>query len=72
MIFTSPTLLATGETIGSDSLDMGVRVHLNAVDIAVAVIYLIGIVMVGLFAAWRHKKNQGAAEEFFLAGKSLG
>ncbi|MEP3482562.1 MAG: sodium:solute symporter [Fuerstiella sp.] len=51
---------------------MGVRVHLNAVDIAVAVVYLIGIVLIGLIAAGRHKKKQGAADEYFLAGKSLG
>ena len=48
------------------------HVHLNAVDIAVAVLYLIGIVLIGLLAAWRHKQKQGAAEEYFLAGKSLG
>lgn len=47
-------------------------VHLSGIDIAVAVTYLIGIVAIGLLAAWRHKKKQGAADEYFLAGKSLG
>ncbi|EMI45072.1 SSS sodium solute transporter superfamily [Rhodopirellula sp. SWK7] len=46
--------------------------HLGTVDIIVAVIYLIGIVAIGLLAAWRHKKREGAADEYFLAGKSLG
>ena len=52
--------------------ETGVNVHLGSIDIVVAVIYLVGIVTIGLFAAWRHKKTQGAAEEYFLAGKSLG
>ncbi|MFN3150372.1 sodium:solute symporter family transporter [Bremerella sp.] len=34
--------------------------------------YLIGIVAIGLIAAWRHKVQRGAADEYFLAGKSLG
>lgn len=72
MNLTSTTILATGGTIDSDSLDTGIQLHLNAVDIAVAVLYLIGIVLIGLLAAWRHKKKQGAADEYFLAGKSLG
>jgi len=56
---------AGGELAGS-------RVHLGAIDIAVAVFYLIGIVAIGLFAAYRHKKHKGEASEYFLAGKSLG
>jgi len=72
MNYNSTIIFATDVTIGSDSLTSGVRVHLNAVDVAVAVLYLFGIVMIGLLAAWRHKKKQGAAEEYFLAGKSLG
>lgn len=50
----------------------GVRVHLSTIDIVLAVCYLIGIVAIGLFAAWHHKKKQGAADEYFLAGNSLG
>ncbi|TWT95663.1 sodium:solute symporter [Neorhodopirellula pilleata] len=50
----------------------GVRVHLSTIDIVMAVCYLIGIVAIGLFAAWHHKKKQGAADEYFLAGNSLG
>jgi solute:Na+ symporter, SSS family len=72
MRFASFTLLASAGPIGSDAQNAGVQIHLNAVDIAVAVTYLIGIVLIGLLAAWRHKKKQGAAEEYFLAGKSLG
>lgn len=53
MNFPSPTLLATGETIGSVSLGAGAQIQLNAVSNAVVVINLIGIVLVGrsLFAA---------------------
>ncbi|WP_044252877.1 sodium:solute symporter [Rhodopirellula sp. SWK7] len=56
----------------SELSELGTRVHLGTVDIIVAVIYLIGIVAIGLLAAWRHKKREGAADEYFLAGKSLG
>ncbi|GAA4445702.1 sodium:solute symporter [Novipirellula rosea] len=55
-----------------ESLSSGAHVHLSTIDILVAVGYLIGIVAIGLFAAWLHKKKQGAASEYFLAGKSLG
>lgn len=58
--------------IGSERLDADVQLHLNGVDFTVAVLYLIGIVAIGLLAAWRHKKKEGAADEYFLAGKSLG
>ena len=47
------------------------KLQLGNVDIAVAVVYLIGIVAVGLFAALHHKRRQGEASEYFLAGKSL-
>ncbi len=53
------------------SSDAG-SIRLGAIDMLTAITYLIGIVAIGLFAAWRHKKKQGAAEEYFLAGKSLG
>ncbi|EMI19586.1 SSS sodium solute transporter superfamily [Rhodopirellula maiorica SM1] len=56
----------------SEHLSTGVHVHLSTIDILVAVGYLVGIVAIGLFAAWLHKKKQGAASEYFLAGKSLG
>ncbi|WP_171182740.1 sodium:solute symporter [Alienimonas chondri] len=46
--------------------------HLGAVDLTVAAVYLVGIVAIGLIAGWRHKKREGAADEYFLAGKSLG
>lgn len=65
-------MLAAGETIGSGSPEAGVQLHLNAVDITVAVLYLVGIVLIGLMAAWKHQKKEGAADEYFLAGKSLG
>lgn len=65
-------MFAATETLGSHLQSSGVQLHLNLVDITVAVVYLIGIVLIGLLAAWRHKKKQGAAEEYFLAGKSLG
>ncbi|MEO1528560.1 MAG: sodium/solute symporter [Planctomycetota bacterium] len=63
-------LLVAETTVSSTTAGTG-TVHLGAVDIAVAIAYLIGIVAIGLLAAWRHKKNQGAADEYFLAGKSL-
>jgi len=50
----------------------GVGVHLSTLDIVLAMLYLVGIVAIGLFAAWHHKKKQGAADEYFLAGNSLG
>jgi hypothetical protein len=50
----------------------GASIHLSAIDIVLAIVYLIGIVAIGLFAAWHHKKKQGAADEYFLAGNSLG
>ncbi|WP_145361532.1 sodium:solute symporter [Alienimonas californiensis] len=46
--------------------------YLGGVDLVVAAAYLVGIVAIGLFAGWRHKKREGAADEYFLAGKSLG
>ncbi|MFG0289597.1 MAG: sodium/solute symporter [Rhodopirellula sp. JB044] len=56
----------------SEMSELGTRVHLGGIDILVAVVYLIGIVAIGLMSAWRHKKRKGAADEYFLAGKSLG
>ncbi len=50
----------------------GGSIRLGAIDLITAITYLIGIVAIGLLAAWHHKKKQGAAEEYFLAGKSLG
>lgn len=47
-------------------------IRLGPIDIITAVTYLFGIVAIGLLAAWRHKRKQGAADEYFLAGKSLG
>ncbi|HBE72133.1 MAG TPA: sodium:solute symporter [Planctomycetaceae bacterium] len=61
--------MADVSAIGSTSA--GSELHLNAIDIAVAVLYLAGIVFVGLLAAWTHKKSKGTADEYFLAGKSL-
>lgn len=67
-----PSLLAAidprspGDTIGG-----GISIHLSTIDVVLAVVYLIGIVAIGLFAAWHHKKKQGAADEYFLAGNSL-
>lgn len=72
---TQPTFaLSLGAMDPPSSVDIvgGVRVHLSTIDIVLAVGYLIGIVAIGLFAAWRHKKKQGAADEYFLAGNSLG
>ncbi len=53
-----------------DKVEM-TQLQLGNVDIAVALIYLVGIVAVGLFAALRHRRRQGEASEYFLAGKSL-
>ncbi len=47
------------------------KLQLGNTDIAVAVIYLVGIVAVGLFAALHHKRRKGEASDYFLAGKSL-
>lgn len=69
MHFDFPVLLGA---IGSERLDAEVQLHLSGVDFTVAILYLVGIVAVGLLAAWRHKKKAGAADEYFLAGKSLG
>ncbi|EMI55712.1 sodium:solute symporter [Rhodopirellula sallentina] len=60
------------EHSASEVSELSGRVHLGTLDIIVAVVYLVGIVAIGLLAAWRHKKRQGAADEYFLAGKSLG
>jgi len=46
--------------------------QLSTIDIVTAITYLVGIVAIGLFAAWHHQKKQGAAAEYFFAGKSLG
>jgi len=62
-----PTMLGSpADAVG------GVSIHLSTIDIVLAIVYLIGIVAIGLFAAWHHKKKQGAADEYFLAGNSLG
>jgi SSS family solute:Na+ symporter len=45
--------------------------RLGSVDLAVAALYLVAIVAIGLVAAMRHKQSAGAASEYFLAGKSL-
>ncbi len=72
--FASIPLIAQIENqLGEESESLGgINIHLGSVDIVVAVGYLIGIVGIGLFAAWRHKRSSGAASEYFLAGKSLG
>jgi SSS family solute:Na+ symporter len=66
-------LLAEVGSTAAMSVDPTARsIALGPIDMLTAGVYLVGIVAIGLFAAWHHKKKQGAAEEYFLAGKSLG
>ena len=67
---TSLPLFAAGisQTAGSTTL----AVNLGTTDLLIAGTCLIGIVAIGLVAAWRHKVQRGAADEYFLAGRSLG
>jgi solute:Na+ symporter, SSS family len=67
-----PRLLAAVDLPSPADAVGNVSIHLGTIDIVLAVAYLIGIVAIGLFAAWHHKKKQGAADEYFLAGNSLG
>ncbi len=58
-----------------ESIPLGLgsgTIQLGPIDLLTAATYLIAIVAIGLLAAWHHKRKQGAAEEYFLAGKSLG
>lgn len=41
-------------------------------DFLVIVVYLVGIVGLGLWAWGKRKKKQGSSAEYFLAGSSLG
>ena len=51
--------------------DASMQINLGTIDIVVAVGYLLFIVFIGLAASrWRQKKSN-AADEYFLAGKSL-
>lgn len=67
-----PRLLAAVDLPSPADAVGNVSIHLGTIDIVLAVAYLIGIVAIGLLAAWHHKKKQGAADEYFLAGNSLG
>src|SRR5882672_5439708 len=42
-------------------------------DITIALVYLVGIVCMGLWVGIRHRNNRitGTAKEYFLAGKTL-
>lgn len=60
------------DTSGASAAGVGSSVHLSATDMCVAVAYLVGIVAIGLLAARRtNRSSQTAADEYFLAGKSL-
>ena len=65
------TLLGSSTSHESHGTATGIQLHLSAVDIAVAVCYLVGIVLIGLYAARRPKNGSSSADEYFLAGKSL-
>ena len=67
----SQLLLVSDTGAFSSTTINSMQVNLGNVDIAVAIGYLFFIVFVGLAASrWRNKKS-GAADEYFLAGKSL-
>lgn len=46
---------------------------INAVDVVIALVYLVGIVLMGLWVGISHRRNHrtNTANEYFLAGKSL-
>ncbi len=69
-----PCLISIAPTALAPELAAETTAHfgLGAVDMVVAGFYLVGIVAIGLYAALRHKRCQGEASDYFLAGKSLG
>lgn len=50
---------------------VAVQGGLGTIDWAVIIVYTIGIVALGLGAAYKHKKKKGEAKDYFLAGGSL-
>jgi solute:Na+ symporter, SSS family len=46
-------------------------IQLGAIDLTIAIGYLVAIVAIGLLAHRRHRARRGRADEYFLAGKSL-
>jgi SSS family solute:Na+ symporter len=62
--------LASAPALAANS-NAGSSLGLGGIDLAVAVVYLVGIVAIGLLAALRHKRSAGEASDYFLAGKSL-
>jgi SSS family solute:Na+ symporter len=63
-------------SVGANELTVqaGEAVHhggLGAIDWGVIIIYTLGIVALGLGAAYKHKKKKGEAKDYFLAGGEL-
>jgi SSS family solute:Na+ symporter len=50
---------------------MNNQVKFGAVDLAVLVIYLVGVVAFGLYMGWRQRQRSRTGEGYFLAGHSL-
>jgi SSS family transporter len=51
----------------------GLQVAVHSWDIVVTVVYLLGVVALGLYAGWRmrHKEKSGGSRDYFLAGGTL-
>ena len=43
----------------------------GAVDWVILAVYLVGMLVIGLVAAWRESRQQSGTAEFFLGGRSL-
>jgi SSS family solute:Na+ symporter len=50
---------------------MNNQVKFGAVDLAVLVVYLVGVVAFGLYMGWRQRQRSRTGEGYFLAGHSL-
>lgn len=47
------------------------QLNIGTVDLAVIVVYMIGIVALGCFVGMRRQSDEGAAKDYFLAGGTL-
>jgi hypothetical protein len=67
LVMGSAPAIAAGPDAAT-TVDAG-RVEINAVDLAVIALYLVGIIGLGCWAGMRRKQSQGS--DYFLAGRSL-
>lgn len=50
---------------------LGAQIRISQTDLAIIVVYLVGIIAIGCLAGYRHRRGSRGGKEYFLAGGTL-